>query len=246
MTRARVTRGSSSSSRLDALVRRIVACELCPRLRAHCREVARVKRRAFREEEYWGRPVPSFGDPDPVLLVVGLAPAAHGGNRTGRTFTGDSSGDWLYRGLHDAGFANQAESRGRDDGLTLLGARITSAARCAPPGNKPSATELDTCRGYLVEELRLHEHLVVVLALGRIGFDAILRAGEESGRLLFDSRPRFGHGAEARTRDGRITLLASYHPSRQNTQTGRLTRAMFRAPFRRAREIVNAHRGSLL
>jgi uracil-DNA glycosylase family 4 len=207
-------------------------------------EVARVKRRAFRDEVYWGRPVPSFGDPDPVLLIVGLAPAAHGGNRTGRAFTGDSSGDWLYRELHDAGFANQPTSRSREDGLALVGARITSAARCAPPANKPTAQELDTCRNYLVEELRLHGNLRVVLALGRIGFDATLRAGEESGRLRFETRPRFAHGAEACTLDG-IVLLASYHPSRQNTQTGRLTRAMFRGPFRRAREIVNARRAPL-
>jgi uracil-DNA glycosylase family 4 len=238
-------RARGPATTLDALVQRIVACEKCPRLREYCQEVARVKRRAFRDEEYWGRPVPSFGDTDPALLIVGLAPAAHGGNRTGRTFTGDSSGDWLYRELHEAGFANQAEATAQGDGLVLTGARITSAARCAPPDNKPTAMELDTCRAYLVEEMRLHENLAVVLALGRIGFDAALRAGAESGRLLFDAPPRFAHGAEFSTSDGRITLLASYHPSRQNTQTGRLTRAMFRAPFQRAREIVNARRGTL-
>jgi uracil-DNA glycosylase family 4 len=229
----------------DALARRIVACTRCPRLRAHCEEIARAKRRAYRDETYWGLPVPSFGDPDPYLLVVGLAPGAHGANRTGRVFTGDSSGEWLYRELHDAGFASGASSRGPGDGLVLSGARITCAVRCAPPGNRPRPDEIAACRPYLVEELARLRRIAVILALGRIAFDAVLRAGEESGRITFEAKPKFAHGGESVTRDGRLVLLASYHPSRQNTQTGRLTRTMFRAPFRRAREILHAHRRNL-
>ncbi len=231
---------ASESSPVEKLRRRIVACERCPRLRAYCALVARTKRRAYRDEEYWGRPIPSFGDDDPRLLIVGLAPAAHGANRTGRIFTGDSSGDWLFRALHDFGFANQAESIAAGDGLRLRGARVTCSARCAPPGNRPTPSELRACLPYLVEEFRLFRRVRVVIALGRIAFDAALRAGESSERLRFAARPRFAHGAEAVGDDGSLVLLSSYHPSRQNTQTGRLTRAMFDAPFRRAREILNA------
>jgi len=216
---------------------RIVACERCPRLRAHCRQVAEVKRRAYRDETYWGRPVPSFGRLDAGLWVIGLAPGAHGANRTGRIFTGDSSGDWLYRALYEHGFANQPEATGRHDGLRLEDARVTGAARCAPPDNKPTRAELEACRPYLVEELAGARRIRVAIALGKIGFDTFVKAWGEAGRPRFDPRPKFGHGTEARC--GRVALLASYHPSRQNTQTGRLTRAMFHNVFVRARTMLD-------
>jgi len=203
--------------------------------------IARTRRRAFQDEDYWGRPVPGFGDARARLLVVGLAPGAHGANRTGRVFTGDSSGEWLYRALHEAGFSNRAVSLHRDDSLELKDAWITCAARCAPPGNRPTPTELVACRTYLAEELRLLSGVRIILALGKIAFDAATRAGEEVGLLHFERRPQFAHGAESRSADGSITLLSSYHPSRQNTQTGRLTREMFHGRFMRAREILNAH-----
>lgn len=232
---------SIANRSLDALAERIIACEQCPRLRDHCAHIARTRRRAFQEEAYWGRPVPAFGDAQARLLIVGLAPGAHGANRTGRIFTGDSSGEWLYRALHGAGFSNGAVSLHRDDTLELKDAWVTCAARCAPPGNRPTPAELAACRPYLAEEFRLLSGIRVVLALGKIAFDAAIRAGEETGVLQFESRPHFVHGAESRTRDGRVTLLSSYHPSRQNTQTGRLTREMFHERFTRARQILNAH-----
>jgi len=219
---------------LASLERAIVACEQCARLRAHCRQVARVKTRRFAEQEYWGRPVPGFGDPAARLLVVGLAPAAHGGNRTGRVFTGDSSGDWLYEALHRHGFANQPQSVGRDDGLRLLGCWVCAAGRCAPPANRPSPAELANCRPFLAAEIRLLDRVRVVVALGRIGHEAWLRASGWWERLAPRERPRFAHGAEHELPDGRV-LLASYHPSRQNTNTGRLTRPMWHAVFARAR-----------
>ena len=217
----------------------MIACERCPRLRAHCEQVAREKRRAYLDQEYWGRPVPGFGDPRARLVIVGLAPGAHGSNRTGRMFTGDASGDWLYAALHRAGFASQPESVSRDDGQRLRDCWITAAGRCAPPGNKPAPAELDHCRPYLAAELRLLTRARVVLALGRIGHEAWLRASGWWERLPARERPRFAHGAEARLADG-ITLLASFHPSRQNTQTGKLTLAMWRAVFARARQLVGA------
>ena len=220
------------------LRQRIVACERCPRLRAHCREVARVKRRAYQDEAYWGRPVPPFGVRSPRLLVVGLAPGAHGANRTGRIFTGDGSGDWLYRALHEHGFANRAESTRKGDGLKLVDTIVTCVARCAPPQNRPSAVELDACRPWLVEEIRSYRRVAVVVALGKIGFDGLRRAWAEAGRAPFTPRPAFGHGAQFES--GAVTLLASYHPSRQNTRTGKLTRAMFHGVFRRARRILGA------
>jgi uracil-DNA glycosylase family 4 len=175
----------------------IVACERCPRLRDYCAEVARVKKRAFRDQDYWGRPVPGFGDPAARLLVIGLAPAAHGGNRTGRVFTGDSSGSWLYEALHAHGFASQPFSTGRDDGQKLTGAYVTAAARCAPPANKPTPAELDRCRGYLEAEIRLLRQVRVVLGLGRIGHEAWLRAAGWWA-LPARERPVFAHGADAR------------------------------------------------
>jgi uracil-DNA glycosylase family 4 len=224
---------------LPAVAKAIIACERCPRLREYCARVAREKKREFRDQEYWGRPVPGFGDATARLLVVGLAPAAHGGNRTGRIFTGDSSGNWLYEALHAHGFANQPTSVSRDDGLALIDCYIAAAARCAPPGNRPSPWELDACQPYLENELRLLKRLRVVLALGSIGHERFLRAAGWWTKLAARERPKFGHGKESKLPDG-ITLIASYHPSRQNTNTGKLTRAMWYAVFARARERVGA------
>jgi uracil-DNA glycosylase len=215
----------------------IVQCTLCPRLRAYCREVARVKKREFRDWTYWGRPVPGFGDPNASLLIVGLAPAAHGANRTGRMFTGDSSGQWLYEALYRYRFANQPESLSRDDGLTLSDCYITAAARCAPPGNKPAPEELANCRGFLEHDIALLTRVRVVLALGRVACDAWLRAAGWWESLQARDRPTFGHGREAALPDGRV-LLCSFHPSRQNTNTGKLTREMWYAIFARAKRLV--------
>ncbi len=223
-----------AASTLEA---RIVACRKCPRLVAHCRKVAREKRRAYLDWDYWGKPVPPFGVAQPRLFVVGLAPGAHGSNRTGRMFTGDASGDWLYRALHAAGFSTRPTATRRGDGLRLLDARITAAARCAPPDNKPTPRELENCRPYLVEELRGCRRLRVVVALGRVGMDAFVRAWAEAGRPAFSPKPHFFHGAEAAA--GAVTLLVSFHPSRQNTQTGKLTRRMLHGVFRRARKIIS-------
>ena len=223
---------------IAAVTRAVIACERCPRLRAHCVQVAREKRRAYRDEEYWGKPVPGFGDPRARLVIVGLAPGAHGANRTGRMFTGDSSGDWLYAALHREGFASRAESLSRTDGLELTDCYITAAARCAPPDNKPTLQELAKCRPYLAAEMALLKHAHVVLALGRIGHEAWLRASGWWEQLSARERPRFAHGAEATLPDGRV-LLASFHPSRQNTQTGKLTRDMWDRIFVRARTLVN-------
>ena len=215
----------------------IIACERCPRLRAHCRRMARAKVRRFRDQDYWGRPVPGFGTPGARLLVVGLAPAAHGGNRTGRVFTGDASGDWLYGALHRYGFASQARSTARDDGLRLAGAWVTAAARCAPPENRPTRAELERCRPYLAAEIALQKRVRVVITLGRIAHDAYLAASGWRDRLAPRLRPKFGHGSESVLPDGTV-LIASYHPSRQNTNTGRLTRAMWDSVFERARALV--------
>ena len=228
---------------LAALERRVVACERCPELRAYCAEIARVKKREHRDADYWGRPVPGFGDPRARVALVGLAPGAHGSNRTGRPFTGDASGLWLYRALFRAGFANRAESVARDDGLTLHDTWITAAIRCAPPGNKPTPQQLRNCAPYLDEELAALGRLRVVVGLGAIGTraaqEALVRAG-----FAFAERPKFAHGAEARARrasDGRaLTVLASYHPSRQNTNTGVLTEPMFDAIFTRASALLRA------
>ena len=206
----------------------ITACRRCPRLVAWREEVARVKRRAYRENEYWGRPVPGFGDPGARVLIVGLAPGAHGANRTGRMFTGDSSGDFLYGALHRAGFASQPASRGRADGLTLTGAYISAACRCVPPDNKPTPEELAACRPFLAQEIALLPDVQVVVALGRIAFDAVLRVYSELQPSAFALKnPVFAHNALASLGPGLPLLVASYHPSRQNTQTGRLTSAMF-------------------
>jgi uracil-DNA glycosylase family 4 len=215
----------------------VVACRKCPRLVAHRERVAREKVRRHRDEQYWGKPIPGFGDPQGRLLIVGLAPAAHGGNRTGRIFTGDRSGDFLYAALHRAGFANQAWSRHRGDGLTLQDCYITATVRCAPPENKPTPEELVTCQPYLVEEIRLLRRVQVVVALGRIAFEGFLKAWVRAGHAAPSPRPRFAHGAVAELPGG-VRLLASYHPSQQNTQTGRLTIPMFRGIFAGARQAL--------
>ena len=232
-----MTHPSKGASTLDQLQAKIIRCRMCPRLVAWREEVARKKVRRYRDEEYWGRPIPGFGDPAARLLLVGLAPAAHGGNRTGRIFTGDRSGDWLYGALYAFGFSNQATSRHRDDGLKLLDAYVTAAVRCAPPANKPALQEMDTCRPYLIRELGLLRRVRVVVALGKIAFDSYLRGRGELGLEVPRPLPRFGHG-KGRALPGGVTLLASYHPSQQNTQTGRLTRAMFHGVFRKARGIL--------
>jgi len=215
----------------ERLRREIVECRKCPRL-VHWREtVAAEKRAAFKDWDYWGRPLPGFGDPQAELLVVGLAPAAHGGNRTGRVFTGDRSGDWLYRALYRTGYANQPTSDHCDDGLRLTGAYVTAAVRCAPPGNRPTIGERDNCLPYLERELELLESVRVFVPLGAFAYSVLSRV------TRLRRRPRFGHGAEARLADGRI-VLCSYHPSQRNTFTARLSEEMFDAVFRRARELA--------
>jgi uracil-DNA glycosylase family 4 len=224
---------STQAAALERLARRVVRCTRCPRLVQYRREVARVKRRAFRDETYWGRPLPGFGDSRARLFVVGLAPAAHGGNRTGRIFTGDRSGDWLYASLHAVGLANQPVSVRRDDGLRLRGVYIAAAARCAPPANRPLPEELDNCRPYLIEELRLLSDLRAVVALGGIAWDSVLRAWAQAGLGIPRPRPRFAHGARLELAD-RPVLFGAYHPSQQNTFTKRLTRPMLDRVFREA------------
>lgn len=229
---------------------RIVDCRRCPRLVAWREKVATERRAAFRDEEYWGRPVPGFGDPAARVLVVGLAPAAHGANRTGRMFTGDRSGDWLFAALHRAGFANQAESTGRDDGLELTGAWITAAVRCAPPANKPTPAERENCRPWLERELDLLDEVRVIVALGGFAWTNLLRVLADREFVVPSPRPKFGHGHEVEvTRSvaagrgsgaSRLVLLASYHPSQQNTFTGTLTEEMFDAIWSRARELAGS------
>jgi uracil-DNA glycosylase family 4 len=217
------------------LNRRIVACDACPRLRTYCQELAREKRRAFADESYWGKPVPNFGDPNGGLLIVGLAPAAHGGNRTGRVFTGDRSGDWLFRAMHRAGFANQATSRHRDDGLQLINCAITAVCHCAPPDNKPATDEIVNCQRWFDETLDLVP-ASVFLALGLIAWNNLLKAFVRRGWHT-GAKPRFGHRVTVPFADGRW-LLGSYHPSQQNTFTGRLTEEMLDQVFLDAKKLV--------
>jgi uracil-DNA glycosylase family 4 len=212
----------------------VEVCERCPRLREWCDKTAREKVRRFRGETYWGKPVPGFGDPRARLLVVGLAPAAHGANRTGRIFTGDRSGDFLFAALHRAAFANQAESVARDDGLRLVGCYVTAAARCAPPANRPTREELQACRRYLAREWRALPRLRAMLALGKVAQDATVAALRELGRWPERKALAFGHGVSHDLGDG-LRLFASYHPSQQNTFTGRLTTAGFDAVLRQVR-----------
>lgn len=221
----------------------IPACKRCPRLRSYCREIAKHKKREYRAWTYWGKPVPGFGDPDARLLLVGLAPGAHGSNRTGRVFTGDASGVWLYEALHRYGFANQPEAVSRDDGLELRDCFITAAARCAPPENKPTIDEMDACQPWLEQELALLRNVRVIVVLGRIAWERWLRTSGWWARLAPADRPPFGHGLEHRFPDGK-TLLCSFHPSRQNTNTGKLTRDMWYGIFGRARDLIQAKRAS--
>jgi uracil-DNA glycosylase family 4 len=227
-----------SSAAWDRLERAVVRCRLCPRLVAHREEMARLKRRQYRDQDYWGRPLPGFGDRQARLLIVGLAPAAHGGNRTGRLFTGDRSGDFLFEALHATGFANQPTSTQRGDGLALRDAFMTPICRCAPPANKLLPAEIINCRRYLLTELALLSQLRVVVALGKVAMDGFFGAWSAHGRRVPSPRPRFGHGAE-HALDERTTLLGSYHPSQQNTFTGKLTQPMLRDVFRRAANILS-------
>ncbi len=227
----------AGATTLTALNERIVACELCTRLRAHCAEVALKRRRAYAEWEYWGRPVPSFGDPKARVMALGLAPGAHGSNRTGRPFTGDGSGDFLYPVLHEAGFASQPRAVSREDGMTLSGLWITAVARCAPPGNKPTPEELHNCAPWLDQEIELLKDLRVVVCLGRIAFDGLLGHLVRTGMMKSRAGFAFAHGAEHKLRGGLIAI-ASYHPSLQNTNTGKLTRPMLLKVFKRARKLA--------
>jgi uracil-DNA glycosylase family 4 len=232
---------ASGPARHEALRRlhaEIVGCFRCPRLVAWREGVARDKVKRFRDEAYWGRPLPGFGDPDARILVVGLAPAAHGGNRTGRVFTGDASGDFLWAALHAVGLADRPSSRRADDGLTLFGVRIAAAVRCAPPANKPTVEERDACAPYLTRELAALDTVRVVVGLGSFAWDAVLRTMAELGHRTPERKPRFGHGVEYRI--GPWALLGSYHPSQQNTFTGRLTRPMLEAVLERARDLARA------
>lgn len=229
-------RGPDSLALMNA---EIVECDRCERLRAHCTQIAQVRRKAYAEWEYWGKPVPSFGDPGARVLILGLAPGAHGSNRTGRPFTGDGSGDFLYPVLHEAGFASQSHARSRDDGMRLADLWISSVARCAPPGNKPTPDELRNCAPWLDREISLLVNLRVVVCLGRIAFAGLLAWAQRIGAegSLTRSSFAFAHGAEFTLPNG-LRVLTSYHPSLQNTNTGRLTRPMLLAVFTRARQLA--------
>jgi uracil-DNA glycosylase family 4 len=225
---------------LAAVHHAIMSCERCPRLRAYCEEIARTRKRVYRDERYWGRPVPGFGDPAARLLIIGLAPAAHGANRTGRVFTGDGvggSGDFLMSALHRTGFANIPTSRRADDGLRLSDAYIASAVRCAPPDNKPLPEEIDRCRDHLEAELAQLPNIRVVVALGKIGFDAWLQLLKRRG-IAVSPRPQFRHGAMTNVSEREPVLVGCYHPSRQNTNTGKLTARMMESVFREAKRLV--------
>lgn len=223
------------STTLRVLTKEIINCNQCPRLRDHCIEVARVKRRAYRDQDYWGKPVPPFGDPKARLLIVGLAPGAHGANRTGRVFTGDRSGDFLYRALHETGFANQPTSVAANDGLQLQDCWITASVRCAPPDNKPLPEEFRRCRPFLERELKALKHVSVVVALGKLAFDTYLSVVRDTEGVR-TSGYDFGHGVVHE--DRKPVLIASYHPSQQNTSTGRLTAAMLHDVFATARRYL--------
>jgi uracil-DNA glycosylase len=227
---------------LTTLERRVIRCHRCPRLVEWRERVAAAPPLRHRSERYWARPLPGFGDPLAAVVLVGLAPAAHGGNRTGRIFTGDRSGDWLFAALHRCGFANQARSERPGDGLRLRGAYVTAVNRCPPPGNRPTPAERDNCLPYLVEELALLDRARVIVALGAYAWDGALRALRALGEEAPRPKPRFGHGAEARA--GRFALLGSYHPSQQNTFTGKLTEEMIDGALTRAGELAG-HRPPL-
>jgi uracil-DNA glycosylase family 4 len=225
-----------ASSAFDELALRVEACELCPRLRTYCAEIARVRRRAYADQTYWGKPVPSFGDPNARVLALGLAPGAHGSNRTGRPFTGDGSGNFLYPVLFETGFASQPIAHSREDGMRLTDLHITSVVRCAPPGNKPLPAEIRNCAAFVDEEIALLKNLRVVVCLGKIAFDGFLTHLIRTGKISGRKGLVFRHGAEYALPDG-LCILATYHPSLQNTNTGLLTRTMFREIFLRARAL---------
>jgi uracil-DNA glycosylase family 4 len=228
---------TSAKDAIDALNARIIDCNRCVRLRTYCAEVAQKKRRAYMDWVYWGRPVPSFGDPQARVLLLGLAPGAHGSNRTGRPFTGDGSGDFLYPVLYEAGFASQPRATSRDDGMKLYDAQITSVVRCAPPDNKPLPEELVNCSSYLDEEIAALSRLRVIVCLGKIAFDGYVAHLIRTRQIEKRGGLQFGHGVEYQLQDGRW-LLGSYHPSLQNTNTGKLTKVMFLKIFTRARALA--------
>src|SRR5450755_1920626 len=225
---------------LEILNQQIVACQKCPRLVEHRAHIAHVKRRAFRDCDYWAKPVPGFGDPRARLLLIGLAPGAHGANRTGRVFTGDSSGVFLYKVMYETGFASQPTSTASGDGLTLIDAYIGAAVRCAPPDNKPFPEEIRNCRPYLERELELLKDVRVVVALGKLAFDAYLTILRDQGKIARRADFVFAHDSEHRTGRGQPVLISSYHPSQQNTSTGKLTEKMFRAVFEHARRLIGS------
>jgi uracil-DNA glycosylase len=222
---------------LEVLRENIIRCRACPRLVDWRETVAAAKRKQYLTWEYWGKPVPGFGDENARLVIVGLAPAAHGANRTGRMFTGDKSGDWLYGALHKFGFANQPKSVDRDDGLELRNCYITASVRCAPPGNKPSREEFENCKPFLLDELRLLRNVRVMIALGKIAFDTVIDCSRLLGWNSFMRKPKFGHGDQVKISEN-LYLIASYHPSQQNTFTGKLTRPMFHRVFRKAKGLL--------
>jgi uracil-DNA glycosylase family 4 len=228
---------ATARSSLEDLNARIVACNRCARLRKYCAEVARVRKRAYLECEYWGKPVPSFGDPKARVMALGLAPGAHGSNRTGRMFTGDGSGYFFYPVLHEAGFASQPLAVSRDDGMKLTDLWISAVVRCAPPANKPAPEELCNCAPFLDEEIGLLKNLRVVVCLGKIAFDGFLARARRNGLITSRAGMNFAHGAEYTLPNG-LTVMASYHPSQQNTNTGKLTRTMLLKIFQRAREVA--------
>jgi uracil-DNA glycosylase family 4 len=234
---------TNTRNQLLHLQNQILDCRRCPRLVAWRQQVAEQKVRRYSHEPYWGRPVPSFGDPGARLLIVGLAPAAHGGNRTGRMFTGDRSGDWLYGTLYKFGFANQPNSTDLNDGLSLKNCYITAALRCAPPQNKPISEEKNNCFPYLVQEVQFLKNIKVIIALGKIAFDAVFNVFKEIEKFSYSKRPKFGHGVEFEL-NAKITLIASYHPSQQNTFTGKLTQSMFDEVFKKAKKFVAQHNKS--
>jgi len=239
-----VNKLAKASSALALLQQEVIGCSRCPRLNSYCAEIGRVKRRAYLDWDYWAKPVPSFGDPQARLLILGLAPGAHGSNRTGRMFTGDGSGQTLYRVLHRTGFASQPTSRSRDDGLRLMDAYITAAARCAPPGNKPTTQEIRNCRSFLERELSLLPNVRIVLALGKVAWDVYLSILRDRGVISSRTPYVFGHNVVYRIEPGiargQPILMGSYHPSQQNTSTGKLTEKMLADVFRRARKILTA------
>lgn len=227
---------------LEVLQQEIMECRRCPRLREHCSNIATLKRRAYRDWDYWGKPVPAFGDPLARVLILGLAPGAHGSNRTGRMFTGDASGVMLYRALHRTGFASQAESLSRDDGMVLRDLYITAAARCAPPGNKPTPAELRNCRPFFERELDMLPTLRVIVALGKIAFDTHLEVLKSRGIIKSRAPFEFGHDREFHIAPDQPVLVSSYHPSQQNTSTGKLTEKMLIDVFRRAARLAGKDR----